>query len=117
MYAATINPVIRFGARGPFRVYATAGGGVYHRKIEFTQPTVETITVFDPWWGVVYPANVPANQILASYGTTKGGVNAGAGFEVPLGEGRPKIFAEARYHRMFTNTPTTLLPVTFGLRW
>jgi hypothetical protein len=31
---------------------------------------------------------------------------------------RTKFFVEARYHHMFTtNSPTELIPLTFGVRW
>jgi hypothetical protein len=118
IYSGSINPVVRLGARGPVSFYLKGGPGIYHRTVEFTQPTVSTITVFDPWWGVFYPANVATNEILASYGTTKFGLNGGGGIEVRLGQGNAKFFAEARYHHMYTQPiATTYVPVTFGFRW
>jgi len=62
--------------------------------------------------------NVPANQVLQSNCVYKGSVNGGMGFSTPLGSSKVKLFAEARYHRMYTRPhATTMIPVSFGLRW
>jgi hypothetical protein len=40
------------------------------------------------------------------------------GFSIPLGSSKVKLFAEARYHHMYTRPhATTMIPVSFGLRW
>ncbi|HWQ56175.1 MAG TPA: outer membrane beta-barrel protein [Bryobacteraceae bacterium] len=118
VWSITANPRVNFNPDGILDFYLIGGGGVYRRTVEFTQPTVTTITVFDPWWGIVYPAAVPANQILASYSTTRGGLNIGGGITVRLGHTGMKLYGEARYHHMFTpGVATTYLPVTFGLQW
>ena len=42
----------------------------------------------------------------------------GGGLSFRLGNGNAKLFAEARYIKMYTKgTSTSVLPVTFGLRW
>jgi hypothetical protein len=111
------NPALA-GREAPVDVYVTGGGGVYRRTVEFTQPSISTITVFDPWWGIVYPANVLTNQVIGSHSVTKPGANIGMGVSFRLGSSNAKLFAEARYHRMFTNRiDTTYVPVTFGIRW
>lgn len=118
VFAFSLNPVIRLAPReSPIDLYVTGGGGVYHRTVEFTQPTLATVTVFDPWFGFV-PASVVANQVIGSFTVVKPGFNVGAGVELRVG-GNAKLFAEARYHRMFITDriDTTLLPVTFGVRW
>ncbi len=90
---------------------------VSNRNIEFTQPGVAEVGFFSPWFGY-YPALIGTNQVLASYSVYKGGVDAGAGVSFRLGSSRAKIFAEARYHYIFTSpTATTMIPVTVGLRW
>ncbi|PYT16805.1 MAG: hypothetical protein DMG59_09400 [Acidobacteria bacterium] len=117
IWAVTADPIVRLNPSGPIDLYLIGGGGVYHRLVEFTQPTVATVTAFDPFFGIFFPATVPANQVLRSFSVTKGGVNGGAGLTVRLGRGNAKLFAEARYHYMFTPNATTFVPVTFGLRW
>jgi len=84
-----------------------------------TEPTIATVTLFDPFIGVFFPAAVPANTVLGSFTQNKGGLNIGAGVEVRVkGDSKTKIFAESRYHYIYTSPRATqILPVTFGLRW
>jgi len=117
-WAFTLDPVIHLNRESPVDVYVTGGGGIYHRTIEFTQPGLATVTAFDPWFGF-YPATVATNQVIGSYGLYKPGVNAGAGIAFRLGSSHAKVFAEARYHHMFTSgsIDNSFIPVTFGIRW
>ncbi len=119
IWGFTLDPIIHLAPQdGPMDVYVTGGGGVYHRTVDFTQPGVTTITAFDPWFGVFFPANVASNFVVGSYSVTKPGVDFGAGFAFRIGSSRAKFFGEARYHHMFTtNINTTYVPVTFGIRW
>jgi opacity protein-like surface antigen len=119
LYSLTLNPIVRFNPHGRFDVYAIGGGGYYRRTMEFTAPTIATITAFDPFFGVFFPAAVPANTSLGSFTQNKAGWNVGAGFTVQMkGDSNAKFFAESRYHHVYT-TPvsTSMLPVTFGFRW
>ena len=119
LYSVTLNPVFHFNPRGRVDAYVIGGGGYYRRTVEFTQPTIAGVTVFDPFlFGFV---NVPvvANQVLGSFTQNKAGWNVGAGVSYRVKEdSHAKIFAESRYHYIYT-TPvrTAVLPVTFGLRW
>lgn len=116
--AVTISPVLRMGGDRAFSPYITGGYGWYRRTVEITQPTIEQVTIFDPFWGVFYPANVPANQVIGSYSVNKGGWNGGVGFDVKFGDSRAKLFAEARYHYINTRpVATELVPITVGVRW
>ena len=117
IWGFTADPVIRFNPNGKIDFYLIGGPGIYHRHIEFTQPAIATFTGFDPFFGVFYPVAVPANQVLLQYDTNKLGVNGGAGFNFHLGHGHSKFYAEARYHQIYTNRPTSFVPVTFGFRW
>jgi opacity protein-like surface antigen len=118
IWSLTLNPVIRLAPKeSPVDVYFTGGGGLYHRTVEFTQPALAEVTGFDPWFGF-YPAVIGVNQVIGSFDTYKPGWNAGAGVSVRLGASNVKVFAEARYHHMFTRRfDTTYVPVTFGFRW
>jgi hypothetical protein len=85
--------------------------------VEYTQPVVSTGIFFDPWFGY-YPGAFASNQVIGSFGQYKGGIDGGVGVSVRLGGSRVKLFAEARYHHIFTRqVPTDLIPVTFGFRW
>jgi hypothetical protein len=116
LWSFTLDPIVHLNPKGPMDVYLIGGGGIYHRRQEFTAPTVATFTAFDPFFGF-YQAAVPANQVLASYSVNKPGVNGGVG--VAFGtKWHAKLYAEARYHRMFVgNYHTDILPVSFGIRW
>lgn len=47
---------------------------------------------------------------------TKFGINAGAGFSVPVGTGTTRLFGEARFHNVFTSGENlNLLPITVGV--
>lgn len=113
----SVDPVIRFRPQSRVSFYLIGGPGVYHRYVDFTQPSVAYFTGFDPFFGVFYPVGVPVNQVVLSYSTTRFGVNGGAGINFGLGHGHAKFFAEARYNEMYTRPRTTYLPVTFGFRW
>ncbi len=118
IYSATLNPIVHFHPHGRFDAYVIGGAGYYHRTIEFTQPAIATVTAFDPFYGF-YPAAIPTTQVLGSYSQNKIGLNIGGGISVRVkGDSNTKFFAETRYHYIYT-TPgrTTVLPVTFGLRW
>ena len=113
----TLDPIVHVTQEGPVDVYVTGGGGIYKRTVEYTQPAIGTTTVFDPWFGF-YPAAFTTNEVIGSFGQYKGGINGGAGVSVHLRNTKAKLFAEARYHHIFTrNVPTDIIPVTFGVRW
>ena len=117
LWAFTVNPVVRLNRSGRVDCYLIGGGGVYHRTMEFSQPVVATYTAYDPFFGIFYPVAVPANQVLSSYSTTAGGLNIGGGITVKVGRGNTKLYVESRYHHMFSNPATNILPVTLGVRW
>ncbi|HVX68014.1 MAG TPA: outer membrane beta-barrel protein [Bryobacteraceae bacterium] len=119
LYSVTLNPIIRFNPRGRLDAYLIGGGGYYRRTIEFTQPAIGNVTLFDPWWGTFFNAPVATNQVIGSFTQNKMGWNAGAGVSFRIkSDSNAKFYAESRYHYVYT-TPrrTTVLPVTFGFRW
>ena len=61
--------------------------------------------------GFVFTATV------ASKGISAGGLNGGVGFTIRLSDSGWKFYVESRYHYAFSNIPSTLVPVTFGLRF
>lgn len=117
VYTVTIDPKFTLPLRGG-SFYVLAGGGWLRRTIQFTQPTVATTFVFDPWWGYFGPALVPANQILGSVSENAGVWDVGGGFNFHLPRTGLKLYIEARYYDGLTNnTHTSLVPLTLGLRW
>jgi opacity protein-like surface antigen len=118
VHAVTLSPVVRMGGDRRVSPYVTGGFGWYHRTVEITQPTTQLVTIYDPFWGAFYPAEVPVNQILSSYSVNKGGWNAGAGVDFKFRDSRAKLFVEARYHYVKTRSVATeLVPITVGVRW
>jgi hypothetical protein len=116
IFHATIDPVIHLTPKRRVDFYVTGGGGVFHRRQEFTAPTVVTTTAFIPFFGL-YPVSFGATQVLSEYTVTKPGYDVGAGlsFGGPL---HGKFFAQAKYDHMFLNNGhTDFIPVTFGFRW
>lgn len=119
IYSVTLNPIIHLNPRGRTDAYIIGGGGYYRRTVDFTQPTIAVATVFDPFFFGFVNVPVPANLVLSSFTQNKAGWNVGGGVSFRVkGDSNFKVYAEARYHYIYT-TPvqTTILPVTFGLRW
>src|ERR1051325_10773010 len=89
------------------------------REDATTSFTVAVCGKQNPFFGFCFPQTATVNEVVASSRTTKGGFNAGGGFNIPLGESRLKFFMEARYHRMFSSNGAdlTYVPLTVGIRW
>jgi hypothetical protein len=118
VWGFTLDPVVHLNPEGATDFYLTGGGGIYHRTVEFTQPALATVSVFDPFFGIIYPANIGVNQVIGSYTNLKGGLDGGAGVAFKIGSSHVRFFAEAKYHHIYTRpAATTIVPVTFGLRW
>jgi len=115
VFSATLNPIVHITPHNHFDVYLTGGGGLYHRVQDFTQPTVVTGTVFNPFFGF-FPVAFPAQRIVASYSVNRPGIDVGMG--VAFGsKWHGKFFAEARYNRIFIGSyHTDYVPVTIGFR-
>jgi len=118
MWSATLNPVIHLVPRSPVDVYVTGGYGFYQWRQQFTTPTTQTFTGFDPYFGIIYPVAVPVNVVVSQNVLNKGGFNGGMGIAFGT-KWKAKAYAEARFHRMFLGGDRTadVIPVTFGLRW
>lgn len=113
----TVDPVIELFPKWKNSVYAVGGFGWYHKSTNFN---VEECCDF---FG--YDVNVTAN----SFSSDQIGANIGLGYEHRIGglygDGKTKLFAEARY--TYINTPpitetnglgrTELIPVTLGVRF
>ena len=110
VFSATLDPIIYLNHRGRFDVYVTGGGGIYHQYQDFTQPAFVS-SPFNPFFGFYGQA------VVSSYSVNKPGVDGGVGVEMGT-KWHGKLFAEARYNRIFVGAyHTDYLPVTFGFRW
>jgi outer membrane protein with beta-barrel domain len=95
MIFGTGNLVYRFSTspESTFRPYLIGGGGVYNLK----QTGNDVPSGFDN-------------------SSTKFGLNGGAGFDIKAGSA--SLFAEARFHNVFTSgSNTNFLPITVGVRF
>ena len=116
LWSLTLNPIVHTNPRGPVDLYFIGGGGLYHWRQEFTQPTVAIFRGFDPFFGF-FNAAIPTEQVITSYSVNKPGVNGGVGLSFGT-TWNAKFYAEARYHRViFGNFHADMVPVTFGVRW
>ena len=118
VYSVTADPTVRLPLGHGFSVYGLVGGGYMRRTVEFTQPTWARTFIFDPWWGYFGPALVPVDVVLGTTVNNSGAFDVGGGLNMPLPRTNAKLFVEARYFKGFTsNTDTTVVPITLGVRW
>lgn len=113
----TADPMIDLFPKRTTSVYATGGGGYYHKSTNFN--------VFGGYDYFGDPVFITAN----SFSSNQFGGNLGFGVTHRIGgvygDGTMKLFAEARYLYIHTPPlsqsnglgPTELIPVTFGVRW
>lgn len=119
VWSFTADPKIGFKPYHGVATYLIGAVGYYRRVVQFTQPTLQPVIIFDPFFGF-FQGLIPADKVLGTI--TRGGIGggAGAGFEFGVGShvGSAKLFTEARYEYAATGaTPTRMVPVTFGIRW
>ena len=106
-----INGILRLHGAGESGPYVLGGVGIYNRRLDLFEPSRAPLPGDESWAGV--QAGWSPSETLR---TTRGGVDAGLGWEMPLGQGH--FFVEVRYHRVFTrNLPTEFIPVVVGTRF
>jgi hypothetical protein len=119
VWSFTADPKIGLKPHHGVGTYLIGAVGYYRRVVQFTQPTVQPVIIFDPFFGFVQ-GFVPADKVLGTIARGGVGGGAGAGFEFGMGprSGNAKLFTEARYEYAATGAmPTRMVPVTFGIRW
>lgn len=108
-----------------FGAYLIGGGGWYYRRFTVSKnyllpPLTPCLPIYF-WWGYGCSAGSVYTATIASNGVSAGGLNAGVGFTIKLGEKGWKFYTESRYtyawSRGLARIPTTLIPVTFGIRF
>jgi hypothetical protein len=103
--------------------YALAGASFDDRIVDFTQPTIASTFIFDPWFGYFGPVLVPANTVIGSFHSHALGLNAGLGYEWRLHshfhrQPATYVFIEARFHYANTRgTATDFIPISVGVRF
>jgi len=113
MWTLTLNPSYEFIKKERFSSYATAGYGLYNRKLLLAASGAVPALVCDQFWQACI-SSAP-DMVSGNFNPYKGGFNAGGG--VTFGATN-KFFVEVRYHHMFTSRAATeVIPLTFGIRW
>jgi hypothetical protein len=117
LWGFSLDPRARFRISDRLGIYVRGGPGYYRRVVNFTQPTTELITVFDPFFGF-QSIPIAADQVIGTITRVGWGGNIGAGLTYKLGDSGLKFFTEISFHYADTHpTATEVLPFTFGIRW
>jgi hypothetical protein len=122
----------------PIGGYFLGGGGIYHRLIQLTSPSVGYASYCDPYYYVCYPTLVEVDRILGDRSSNDFGINLGAG--ITFGR-EAKFYVETRWHYVWgpeirpeasqlpaataatatcaegCSTNAQYFPLTFGVRW
>ena len=115
MWSLTVNPGYEFIKQERFSSYVTGGYGLYNRRLLLAAPGPIPAVACDQFWKVcVRSSPISSDMVTGSVSPYKGGYNVGGG--VTFGA-HTKFFIEARYHHMFTDVATEVVPLTFGIRW
>jgi hypothetical protein len=130
IWSLTLDPVIDLFPKSKNSVYVTGGGGFYRKVTNFTDPEEAEYCEY------YYCGITTENAVVGHFSSNQGGWNVGAGFTHRVGglsgDGRMKLFAEARYLDVLTpasqiapdglgtatvSSGTKLIPITLGVRW
>jgi len=130
IWSLTLDPVIDLFPKATNSVYITGGGGFYRKVTNFTDPQEAEYCDY------YYCGITTENVVVGHFSSNQGGWNVGGGFTHRLGgvngDGRMKLFAEARFLDVDTpavssspnglgNTTvaagTKVVPITLGVRW
>jgi hypothetical protein len=121
VWSLTLDPIVYYKTGGRVGGYVTGGGGFYRKVTTFTEPVY-----LGDYCSYFYCYPVYDNVTLSHFSSNQGGLNLGTGVTFKPGEGKLKLYAEARY--VWVNAPTStansvgtgtvgMIPVTFGVRW
>jgi hypothetical protein len=130
IWSFSVDPVYEFNPKSAIGFYATGGGGFYRSVTSFTDPEQGQYCTY------FYCGVVTQNVVVGHYSSNQGGWSIGGGLEHRFagwnGDGKMRVFAEARYLEVLTPAVTTqanglgtttvgsdtkVIPVTFGFRF
>jgi hypothetical protein len=121
LYSLTGNLIVGSSIGAGKNAYLIGGGGWYRRTIEAKQTVLSVGEICEPWWwwDAQCVNGITTSEVtVGSRTSSAGGFNFGGGLTFQLGESSANFYAEVRYHRAFTlNVETSVLPLTFGIRW
>jgi hypothetical protein len=131
IWSLTLDPMYEINPKSSVGFYAVGGGGFYRKVTSFTDPNQGVYCDYFGCYGVTQ------NQVVGHFSSNQGGWSIGGGLEHRFagwnGDGKMKLFAEARYLDVLSPavnglTPnglgvttvgedTKIIPVTIGLRF
>jgi hypothetical protein len=130
IWSFTLDPYYDFNPKSALEFYATGGGGFYRKVTSFTDPQPQIYCTY------FYCGVITQNVVVGHFSSNQGGWNVGGGIQHRFagwnGDGKMRIFAEARYLDVLSPAVTTepnglgtttvgegtkIIPVTIGLRW
>jgi opacity protein-like surface antigen len=119
VYAVTADPTVRWPLGHGFTAYALGGAGYLRQNVTFTMPVVvDTYQHIFHTFRHSYHEPSARDIVLATIVSNSGGFDVGGGINMPWPGMTVKVFVEARYFKGFTsNADTSVVPITFGIRW
>lgn len=130
IWSLTLDPMYEFNPKSAIGFYAVGGGGFYRAVTSFTDPAQQQYCTY------FYCGVITQNVVVGHYSSNQGGWSIGGGLEHRFagwnGDGKTRVFAEARYLDIMTPDVTTqanglgtttvgadtkIIPVTFGVRF
>ncbi|HXW93558.1 MAG TPA: hypothetical protein VEK33_23615 [Terriglobales bacterium] len=122
LYSLSGNLILGTTIGGSKTAYLIGGGGWYRRTLEAKETVLQAGTKCAPvwaWWNLQCVNGIfPTAVTVGSRTSSAPGFNVGGGFGFRLWDSSANFYTEIRYHRAFTpGIDTTVLPLTFGIRW
>jgi Outer membrane protein beta-barrel domain len=130
IWSFTLDPYYDLNPKSAVEFYATGGYGFYRKVTSFTDPQLQIYCTY------FYCGTITQDVVVGHFSSNQGGWNAGGGIQHRFagwqGDGRMRIFAEARYLDVMSPAVTTepnglgtttvgegtkIIPVTVGLRF
>jgi opacity protein-like surface antigen len=121
LYSFTGNILVGAGSAAK-SVYLIGGGGWYRRTVETQKKVYNAGEACAPaliWWNAHCVNGIfSTTQTIDSSSSNSGGFNVGGGLAFALGTSSLHFYTEVRYHHALTSgADTSVLPLTFGVRW
>lgn len=117
IFSINAEPQVRFPVTQRFSGFVEAGAGWIRRTVALTEPTVQTIDYFDPFYGDI-PSEIATDVVLSSTTRNAFGGNVGGGVSMPLADTGADLFVDVRYYYAGTSPRVTaMIPFTFGVRY
>ncbi len=112
-----LEPQVQFAVTSRFRGFFEGGGGWIRRNVALTEPSVQTVDYYDPFYGD-FPTEIATDVVLSSTTRNGFGGNFGGGVAMPLANTGADLFVDVRYYYAATSPRVTaMLPVMFGIRY